>query len=772
MVFQRLTVLGFFTALFPGVLSADLLDTLAFGDSSSESAHQLSSALSDLKPGGLGETSRRLLPGGELAWQGGILKFTVRVDPERQNYFTIRLWGGDLSHNQMALHVDGKQVGYRHLGDIETLDIGTDAPPYPGRFCYRTCPLPMALTKGKQTVNCEIRATGPIWSYGKDFSQYQKPMTEPTRGIYGVYTHTDGCFVPPASEKQGTSPEAPLRSTPGPEVLDKVKARVNGQIASLLREPGKPASQMQALFLAKAWHTPWTSAAGKPETVQKILATLDSLYRGYVADPRLAEAEPSTYNPDWFGLGPCGQMIDLLAKELAPSFDETIDDGTGKQVKRREAFLAMLVACRDWHREHRRQYTNQSMINDLYGIYLANRGIAILEPAKGLPEKQALRYLRESIGLDPWLGSEKEGRPLRPLGDAYFQLTAKGLTKELGYVGNYGEVLDWTAQIYEATRAAPGEPGDPAIKEQLVKIARARAPFRYPMVDEEGHRAMVMETAVGWRDTHYPGNVTYDQRPSWDGTPFEVSAATLDPHLVGYSQQMLADNQFYSSVAKQLEGGGFRVTFGLMGLPERYEAIKAQATVGHRLPMSWDQPDFVFSDEEDGVVAIKNGKEILYASLYWRARHAVNFLARVHYLTPEIDRIATVKQEIRFTSSGMEYTRPDWTNFGFANGGHRYPASYVSAHTGEKLPIARIPEGIPFKPGQENVHAGKGDFYQLRYGSYLIAMNASATESFDFTVPADSGRIRNLVTGKDAVPGGTAKVAPASTVVLFLEDGE
>jgi hypothetical protein len=231
---------------------------------------------------------------------------------------------------------------------------------------------------------------------------------------------------------------------------------------------------------------------------------------------------------------------------------------------------------------------------------------------------------------------------------------------------------------------------------------------------------------------------------------------------------MLADNQFFSSISKRMEDKGFRVTFGLMGVPERYEAIKAQPPEAHRLPMSWDQPDFVFSDEEDGVIAIKNGKEILYASLYWRARHAVNFLGRVHYLTPEFDRIATVKLETEYTPSGMEYTRPDWTNFGFANGGSRYPAEYVSAHTGEKLPIARIPEGIAFKPGQENIHAGKGDFYQLRYGPYLIAMNMSADKTFELETPDHTGRIRNLVTAKEVTAGSTAKVGPRSTVVLHF----
>lgn len=771
MALPFITRLFSLAAVFPGLAAAAVLDTLAFGNDSSESQHELSAQLSDFNSGGLGEATRRLLPGGDLPWQGGVLKFSVRVDPAKQNYFTLRLWGEDVNHNQMTLHVEGKQVGYRHLGDIEALEIGADAPAYPGRFIYRTCPLPLGLTKGKDRVSCEIRATGPIWGYGTSFEQYQKPMTEPTRGLYRAYTHTDGCFTPPTEEKQGAYPDnAPLRTAPGPEVLDAVKTRVNGEIDGLLKDPKRPCNQMQILFLAKAYQTKWTRAAGKPETLVKIQTSLDALYRAYVAKPSLAEAEPSTYNPDWFGLGPSGAALALLEKELKPTLGESIDDGTGKQVIRGAAFKDMLVACRDWHCEHRRQYTNQSMINDLYGIYLANRGIAVVAPSSALPEKQALRYLYESVGLEPWLGSEKNGKPTRPLGDAFYQLTADGLTKELGFVGNYGEVLDWVAEIYEATKPSTDKPGDPKIKAQLVKIARARAPFRYPMLDQDGSRAMVIETIVGWRDTHYPGDVTYDQRPSWDGSPFQVAAATLDPHLVGYAQQMLADNQFFCAISKQMaQNNGFRVTFGLLAVPAHYELIKSQLPDSHRLPMSWDQPDFVFADEEDGVVAIKNGKEILYASLYWRARNAVNFLGRVHYITPVYDRIATVREDIEYTPSGMEYSRPDWTNFGFGNGGHRYPATFSSAHAGEKLPIAMIPTGIDYKVGQENIHAGRGDFYQLRYGPYLIAMNMSADKTFDLKAPVHAGKLTNLVTRKPVESGSVAKIGPRTTVVIFQE---
>jgi len=36
----------------------------------------------------------------------------------------VRLWGSDSTRNDLILFCEGKQVGYRHLGDIDLLDIG------------------------------------------------------------------------------------------------------------------------------------------------------------------------------------------------------------------------------------------------------------------------------------------------------------------------------------------------------------------------------------------------------------------------------------------------------------------------------------------------------------------------------------------------------------------------------------------------------------------------------------------------------------------------
>ncbi|HEY3325453.1 MAG TPA: hypothetical protein VGP72_33685 [Planctomycetota bacterium] len=752
-----------------------LVDSLAFGDAQSEQRHALSSDHSETIKGGLGDPARRLLPLDKPEWQGGRLSFEMKVDPEKPNYFTVRLWGDDISQNKLILYCEGKQIGYRHLGDIDLLDHGSDAPLCNGRFFYNTTPLPLEMTRGKTQLKLEIRSTGRIWGYGTNFEQYQKTMTEPTRGIYAAYVHTNGCFVPPATEKQGAAPaDPPIRREPGPEMLDAVKKRVNGEVEKLLASK-RPLNQMQVHLLARAYHTKSTPAFQNPKAVERVIEACDALYAAYRKDPKLAQSDPATPNPDWFGLGLAADAVRLVAAKLGAALDQPIEGAA----TRKAAWSEMFQASRDWHRRHRRLYTNQSMIIDL-NIYRANRAVASIDPPHALPERDMLRYLYESIGLQPWLGSETDKGPEKPVGENYLQLTAKGLTRELGFVGYYGEVLDWVTQIYDATRepaqrVAPASLpagteagatllGDAAIKAQLEKIARARAVFRYPALDDEGNRAMRIETVVGWRDVHFPGDVCYGERATWDASTLYTAAATLDADSVGYAQQMLADNQFFALLRNQLKETGLRSTAGMLGIPEQYETIRAQPPSAKKLPMSGS--DFVFSDEEDGVVAIKNADEILYASLYWRARYGVNFLARVHHLLPAFSRIAVVREEAVFEKSAQTYTRPDWTNMGFGNGGHRYPMELHSALAGEKLPIAKIPDGIRFKPGDESVFAGKAEFYTLAYGKYLIGMNCSKEKTFDLTVPKDCAKALDLVTRKEMAAGTVLKLAPQTTAVL------
>ena len=64
-------------------------------------------------------------------------------------------------------------------------------------------------------------------------------------------------------------------------------------------------------------------------------------------------------------------------------------------------------------------------------------------------------------------------------------------------------------------------------------------------------------------------------------------------------------------------------------------------------------------------------------------------------------------------------------------------------------------------------YADKGDFYLLRYGDYLVAMNCSAKKSAGFDVPADFAGAAEL-TRPDAGPATPGKrlAPPRSTLVL------
>jgi len=753
--------------------ASDILDYIQFGNGGSETAHQLIAQHSKECNGGLGEPARILLPSGEPVWEGGRLAFKLAVDPARQNYATIKLWGSDATKNRLVLFCEGKQVGYRHLGDIDLLDIGSDGAEFPGRFIYKTSPLPLAMTRGKTELHFEIRSYGWTWDYGDTFDKFQRAMTAPSRGLYKVYTQTDACFAPPAVENQGQVPPAPpVRKEPGVEVLSELKSFVNKQVSTMLNSK-KPLDQKQMDLLARAYFVTWTTAFQNPTVTLQVVKGLDLLYSAYC----MAEAEHKTFNPDWIGVGMAGDATRLLGEQLQPSLDDQIDNG-GEKISRRTAFSKMFVASRDWHRQHRRLYSNQTMINDLYGIYLCNRAVAVIDPTNALSESAARRYLYESVGLEPWRDSdpggdtapETGGRGWK-VGTNYWEVTPKGLTKELGFVGYYGEViLDWVAKIYEATRPADGLPGDEKIKKQLAKMANARAVFRYPSVDDDGFRAMRAETVVGWRDDgHYPGDVTYGERPGRDVSTIFAAAITLDANALGNAQQMFDDEQFFIAIKHQMEkGNNLEVAAGLLNVPFQYELVNSQPASKKRLPMTQGQPDFVFGDEDAGVVAIKNGAEMLYASLYWRANYAVNSLARVHFTTPTVDRIAVVREDTQFTPSGQFYTRPDWITFAFGNGGPKYPGEMHSAHAAEKLPIAKVPDDVKFKPGEENVYAGKADFYTLRYGDYLIGMNLSADKTFEMKPQVEIAEAKELVSGSTVKLDAPLKVAPRSTVVLWF----
>lgn len=770
---QLFTVLAMASAV---AHAATPTDRLTFGDPVSEAAHQLRATQSDIVTGALGRPARRLLPLAAGDWRSGTLEFTLQVDPGQQNYATVQLWGGDANPNKITLYCDGKQIGYRHLGDIEILDLGTAAPMYAGRYTYRTLPLPLTMTRDKSQLACRLRATGPYAVYNQDFSKYQRPMEQPSRPLYALYTHT-APWLDTGNDLAAPPAAAAVRPAPGAEVMDQVQQRVNREIDRLLAAP-RALTLHECLFLARAYHVRWTGAYRNPAVVDKVVHAGDRFHARFLADPAFIYRDTTHTNPDWEALGPFGRALHLLQQQIAPVLDQPLN---ATAVKRRDGYAAMLAWGQDYIRQHRRVYTNQSMIVDLFGIYYSNQGLVAVGSGLALPEKVARNYLYESMGVRDWSGNTgADGQPDYRTGSAdngeirlpqhYRIFTAAGLSKELGYVGSYGEIQDWATGIYLVTVPVGGTQGDPQLLAQLIKISRARLPFRYPATDADGYRTMQLEAPIGWRDPVFPGVTSYVQKTGWDNTPFYTAVASRDPVLLAAGRQMLQDNQFFNIIGERLKLPGQRTTFALLDAYDEWQTVaRARTTEAAALPMAAGQPDFVFADTENGVIALKRGDETVYASLYWRAMCGVNRLFRVHQRTPVADRVATFYGRVDFVPSGRSCTRGASPH---TAGGPipdvRYPDDVPAALEGEVLPAAQGPADADFTRASFDPYAGRGTYYEGAWGPYLFAMNAGGKAPVTLLLPAAGGPMTDLVT-KQAIAPGTASiaVAPGQTVVIY-----
>jgi len=236
-----------------------------------------------------------------------------------------------------------------------------------------------------------------------------------------------------------------------------------------------------------------------------------------------------------------------------------------------------------------------------------------------------------------------------------------------------------------------------------------------------------------------------------------------DPVIVGAAQQSLADNQYFSYIASRLKDSD---TLGMMRNIDQYAKVKSLPPSEHPLPMSDGQPDFVFADEEDAIVAVKDGDTRLFVNLYFRAEHAVDGVARVYEQTPTITRIATVRTQTTVNSSGKTDKRPDWID-GSRSKGLPPPGQDIhQAWAGEEMPISARPADAPEPTyGEWGPFLGKAESYQLQYGDYFIAMNCSDDKPLDVRVPSQFTHGRDLVGGKPAAE--LKSLPPLSTIVLY-----
>jgi len=747
------------------------VDKVVLGDLSSEESHSLTSDHAETIAGAMGLQARRLLPLSPASFDGGAVSFTMKVDPQAQNYVTVKLWGSDKGEGagRLILWANGMQVGYRHEGDYDVLNQCDSEGLAPECFVYQTLPLPMGLTRGKTSVELKISALGPMWPYGQTFARYQKDLTEPSRGIYGVYVHTNTRFVPDATEKQGHLPEATVRSEAGDEIIAQSKAVVIDRLNHLMGTAATSPKSLSAkdrsvrmILLANAYNVRWTPAYQNGGVIGQLVQDGDAFAGDYAADPKRVEA-------DWSGAAPLGEAIARTWPAMSKHLDETttID---GKSMPRREAWAIALQQSVDYWRTHRRSYTNQSVIVDA-GIYMANRALLLVDPQRAISQEHALHLLYQAVGIEPWLGSDPrpDGKPVadspdrgaeKPYGDGYSLITRKGLSRELGWVATYGEtILHFSCDMANLT-------GDEKIRQQVAKIARARLYFRYPALDADGFKCMKLASEIDNRTAHYPLSGSAYVVPNireewWTDVPALLSD---DPVIVGAAQQSIADNQYFAYVKGRLKDPD---TLGMMRNVDDYAKVKSLPPADPRLPMTPGHPDFVFADEQDAIIALKRGDTSLFFNFYYRSERAVNNVVRIFETTPTITRIATVRGDTVVNSSGKTYTRPDWIDWTRTKGMPPPGQDLHQAWAGEEMPIAARPsDAVLPRYGDWGPFLGKADVYRLRYGDYYICMNSSEDKTYPFDVSSEFMNARDLVSGKSAGELGRS-IQPLSTIVLY-----
>lgn len=187
-------------------LESDVLDAVVFGNEESEAEHNVEPGKSAVGYGGLGDTYRQLYPGDDRIW------FTLKVDPDRMNYVTLKLWGSEFENKEVCSllindEYDTMATKYGTIWNVP--DYMYEEPAQRDSYFYATVRLPMAMTHGKTELKLYINHYGAYSAYtANGFAT----ANNYSRQIYKVISHTDPQYKKMADDKDGNTPRYDLGS--------------------------------------------------------------------------------------------------------------------------------------------------------------------------------------------------------------------------------------------------------------------------------------------------------------------------------------------------------------------------------------------------------------------------------------------------------------------------------------------------------------------------------------------------------------------------------
>lgn len=668
-------------------LEAQQLDMVIFGDANSETEHSLDQLQSTVGNGGLNESYRKLEGTDPDSSYFGV---TLSVDPEVQNYITLKLWGSDTLTSRKNLYL------YYHetiLGTIQRWSqigsSGSDTPEivnwsttsiYPNRFVYVTYLLPDETLQGEDTI--EVRLAGAELS------------------IYRAYIHTNSYFEPNGDETQGSAPvfNSPYPSPNGQTQIEHLHTQLdlavdrfltwqyygdewdnwvaNGWAPEIMtgalnihgvkdstwtleqykatwsaRQNAHVRAQMPIETIALAFHKSWSQYYHDSTLIDRVVKALDFLRIAQSSDGGYIELEnvpggrwvgapnrtPGAGSLMGFGMkGAPGAFLAMQNEIVTDSFmNKIINEGTSL-IARRQAYLNLFTGIRDYLTlpNRRGHASNQDIVN-LTAAYLADQCVQKLDSSQCWPEATRQYYFDVCIGLEdgiyggPWVspkGTSLEGNGL-----------ARG-----GYETIYGE---HNTEHYARLAVLSGEE---RIKGYLETHLEALGKMRFLKYDNDLRPVVRREEWLGWRKNYHPGSEAYGDVP--------MAAVLLNNELALYGTQTAAGNGYYFKV----DYSGYWVhlmaeSSSMMRQVDYIEQALGMPPVAVRYPFEEGQPDYAWADEQAGLVVIKEGGHQLWATMQWRhpllndVRHVDNALpndkVRVHYSTPEYELLATTAMQ-------------------------------------------------------------------------------------------------------------------------------
>ncbi|XEC96036.1 LamG-like jellyroll fold domain-containing protein [Paenibacillus tarimensis] len=540
-------------------------------------------------------------------------------------------------------------------------------------------------------------------------------------------------------------------------------------------------------------------------------------------------------------------------------------DWEGGELTRREAWERALKANFDFARS-RLSYIYNQMLYTYEGAWEAHVGLGIIGSPFFEGKERSHQILLESLGIRPFLGEEvlvgPNGEELdvyhslfyhdgqahftddyihiigkglakskldengdvvrrKPYGEHYYGLTEAGLTRENGYVANYGEAANYILNYYYKTL---DHAGDEEINDELLKAAlknmHARGFVRYSSLDGDGKRVMRAEQMTDERNQTLTGFHAYGARVGLGMTmhyaSLEMTMAQNEERYsgpewdeywqyakeaVGFAQQQLADRQLFNANDFGNSGTNSGRNFRLA---ETYKYVTAERAnysrfggsvmAGVVLPHTDfdyyrpeeiaalsvnpdDYEQFAWADIDNLYLSVKDGDFRLFGALFYRNKGSVSN-GRLNVMKDNYSHVVQIATNNRFRYEDY-YLRPDDIDTDYMSDQGVIAGGAPQALIGEVGPISYQPGvGTVNRDNHEpdTPYSGYPELQTSRYGKYFMIFNTTReeygnTRTFDVELPADfsGSSVLDLVSGTNVpVVGGKVTIAPKSAMVLKL----